>query len=247
VAASSKVNSSNHFSFNVMLCLTVNKQTPHLNERPFAYSIFTIDVVEQLRRLLQEAECRALNVEEFSKEAESLALKAEELVKEAESRALKAEELLTPQTLQQYLGGCHSLSDAIQVVTNPSQTTTGGTTNPTGRIYPRRIIPWDDFATRQEKVWKDISIGSQFSSQPAFPSKHQLEGIKSSLDSEDDLRYFERDTVEEPVQKLVDAAYNDLEQLIIITRIIIIITIIRIIITIMVVVDSPLPIGIHNG
>jgi hypothetical protein len=46
----------------------------------------------------------------------------------------------------------HKLRLAIDVVTDRSLTTQGDTANPTGRIYPRRIIPWDAFATEQEKV-----------------------------------------------------------------------------------------------
>ena len=55
-------------------------------------------------------------------------------------------------------------------------------------------------------------MGQLFSSQAAFPSQHQLEYVKSVLrpiTSELDLRFFERDVVENAVQKLVDRAYTD--------------------------------------
>ncbi|KXJ84655.1 hypothetical protein Micbo1qcDRAFT_170061, partial [Microdochium bolleyi] len=117
--------------------------------------------VEELRRLLGEEKRRR-------EEAESRAL-------DEQRRREVAEELATasqPQALQQYLEACHALDLAIQVVTDRSLTTQGDTTNPTGRIFPRRIIPWDDFSTKQEEVWDDLSIGNLFSSVPAFPSQH---------------------------------------------------------------------------
>ncbi|KAK3938277.1 hypothetical protein QBC46DRAFT_365611 [Diplogelasinospora grovesii] len=78
---------------------------------------------------------------------------------------------------------------------------TRDTTKPTGRLFPRRIIRWDDFLTDQV-----------FCSQPAFPSQHQLEYVKSLLkpiSSEVGLRDFERDVVENAVRKLVDAVHYD--------------------------------------
>jgi hypothetical protein len=158
-----------------------------------------MDDIEELRRLLQEERRRR---EEEQRRRE-----------EAEIRAREAEELIQQQTLQQYLEGCHSLDLAIDVVTDPSSTTQGDTTNPTGRIFPRRIIPWADFATKQEEIWDLLSADSPFSSEPAFASRHQLEYVKSVLrpiSCEIGLRNFERDVVENAVQKLVDEVYDDL-------------------------------------
>ncbi|RYP39135.1 hypothetical protein DL768_010733 [Monosporascus sp. mg162] len=81
------------------------------------------DEIARLRRLLEDAESRALTEQRRREQAEELA---------------KASQ---PQTLQQYLEACHSLSLAIRVVTDRSLTMQGDTTNPTGRIYPQRIIP----------------------------------------------------------------------------------------------------------
>jgi hypothetical protein len=160
----------------------------------FAYTIITMEEIERLRCLLKEAEGRALEEQRRREEAEELA---------------KASQ---PQTLQQYLEACHSLSLAIQVVTDRSLTTQGDTTNATGRIFPRRIIPWDDFATKQEEIWDQLSTGYSFYSQPVFPSPHQLDYVASlisPISSEIGLRNFERDTVENAVQKLVNEAYGN--------------------------------------
>ncbi|KJK88393.1 hypothetical protein H633G_07733 [Metarhizium anisopliae BRIP 53284] len=145
-----------------------------------------MDEIEELRRLLREEQRRRQEVEELAKAS-------------------------LPLDLQQYLEACHSLDLAIDVVTDRSLTTQGETTNPTGRIFPRRIIPWDSFAMRQEEIWTDLSI-SDLLPKPSFPSYHQMEYVKSLLkpiSSELGLRDFERDVVENAVQKLVDRAHTD--------------------------------------
>ena len=95
---------------------------------PFSkVGIEDVEDIEELRRLLREEQ--------------RLRKEAQQLAKESQ-----------PQGLQQYLEACHSLNIAIQVVTDPSLTTQGDTTNPTGRIVPRRIIPRDDFVEKQEEA-----------------------------------------------------------------------------------------------
>lgn len=111
------------------------------------------------------------------------------------------------QPLDRYLETCHSLSLAIRVVTDRSLTTQGDTTNPVGRIYPQRIAEWHDFPARQEEIWEQLSDPS-FAGNPVFPSPHQMayvESLISPISSEQGLRSFERDTVENAAQKLVDA------------------------------------------
>ncbi|KAF4120925.1 hypothetical protein GMORB2_2411 [Geosmithia morbida] len=132
----------------------------------------------------------------------------------AEARALEEQQQRegAEKLLERYLEACHELNRAIQVVTDCTLTTQGVTTNPTGRIYPRRIIPWDDFATEQEDIWDKLSTGQLLTSQSAFPSHHQLEYVRSVLkliNSEDGLRNFERDVVENSVHKLVYEASKD--------------------------------------
>ncbi|KAI1357175.1 hypothetical protein F5Y08DRAFT_245310, partial [Xylaria arbuscula] len=169
------------------------------------------DEITRLRKLLEEE--KSLRREEQRRREEEQRRREEEQRRreDAEKRA----EDSRPQMLQQYLESCHLLSLAIQVVTDRSLTTQGDATNPTGRIYPRRIVPWDDYPTRQENIWDRLSVHRPFCSDPVFPSSHQLDYVASlirPIASEMGLRHFERDTVENAVQKLVDEAYND-EQL----------------------------------
>ncbi|KAI0388301.1 hypothetical protein F5Y17DRAFT_453358, partial [Xylariaceae sp. FL0594] len=95
----------------------------------------------RLRTLLEAAEKRSAEEQRRRENAEKLAKEEQRKGKEEEERNEKSR----PQALPQYLEACHSLSLGIQVVTEMSLTTQGDTTNPTGRIYPRRIVPWDDY------------------------------------------------------------------------------------------------------
>ncbi|KAK8118301.1 uncharacterized protein PG998_002927 [Apiospora kogelbergensis] len=159
------------------------------------------DEITRLRSLLEAAENRASIEKSRREEEQRRREEAEELAKESQ-----------PQTLPQYLEACHSLSLAIQVVTNRSLTTQGETTNPTGRLYPRRIIPWQDFAARQERIWERLSNGDLFPHQPSFPTTNQLAYVLSLINpisSEVGLRDYERDTVENAVRKLFTEAYHD--------------------------------------
>ncbi|KAI3342761.1 hypothetical protein F4824DRAFT_443159 [Ustulina deusta] len=165
------------------------------------------DEVARLRTLLEAAEKRSAEEQRRRENAEELAKEEQRKRKEEEERSEKSR----PQALPQYLEACHSLNLAIQVVTEKSLTTQGDTTNPTGRIYPRRIVPWDDYPTRQENIWDRLSLHQPFCSDPVFPSSHQLDYVASDISpiaSEMDLRHFERDTVEKAVRRLVNEAYN---------------------------------------
>ncbi|KAH8747059.1 hypothetical protein F5883DRAFT_355952, partial [Diaporthe sp. PMI_573] len=55
-------------------------------------------------------------------------------------------------------------------------------------------------------------LEQSFAPQHVFPSQHQLDYVRSfirPISSEHGLRYFERDTVENAVQKLIDTVYED--------------------------------------
>jgi hypothetical protein len=175
-----------------------------------------MEEIARLRRLLEEAERRREEAERQVSEEQRRREEAERQVSEEQRRREEAEgQALAsqPQTLQQYLEACHSLSLAIQIVTDPSSSTRGDPTNPTDRFFPRRIIPWNDFATKQEEIWNQLSIDCSFCSQPIFPTPNQLEYVMSHIEpisSEDELRDFERKTVKNAVQTLVNEAYSDL-------------------------------------
>ncbi|KAK3363507.1 hypothetical protein B0T25DRAFT_562517 [Lasiosphaeria hispida] len=100
-------------------------------------AIVVDDEITRLKQALAEAESRREAAECRREEAETRALEEQRLRKEAEDAA-KPLQLLQ---FGPYLDACHSLGHAIEVVTDPSSTTQGDTTNPAGRICPRRIVP----------------------------------------------------------------------------------------------------------
>ncbi|KAH7176404.1 hypothetical protein EDB81DRAFT_37339 [Dactylonectria macrodidyma] len=167
------------------------------------------------QRQRKEEQRQRKEEQRLRKAAEDRALK-EQHQREEEQRLRKAAEdrasAMDPLPLRQYLEICHSLRIALTVVTDPASVTQGAATNPTGRFYPRRIIPWTAFAREQEKVWDQLASSPSFSSRAAFPSQHQMDGMRSRLrpvSSEAGLRYIERDVVELAIENLVDATCND--------------------------------------
>ena len=162
------------------------------------------DEISRLRQALQDER-------RLRKEAESRASEEQRRREEEQRRREEAEKIAEPLQLEPYLEACHALNLAIEVVTDRSLTTQGDTTNPAGRVYPRRILPWGDFPARQEDIWNRL-LDPSFASRHTFPSQHQLDYVRSlitPISSEHGLRYYERDTVENAVQKLVDAVYEN--------------------------------------
>ncbi|KAL7789024.1 hypothetical protein V8C37DRAFT_386986 [Trichoderma ceciliae] len=167
-----------------------------------------MDELAELRRQLQQAkeliEARDQRIQQANESIEA----RDQRIQELEETTRNSQ----PKTLQQYLEACHSIDLSMRVVTSPSYTTKGDTTNPAGRIFPRRIVPWDDFAARQEEIWNDLSAGHLFHSRRDFPSQTQLDFLISHIgpiSSEEGLRIFERFAVEAVVETLFARATAD--------------------------------------
>ncbi|KMU77536.1 hypothetical protein CISG_01294 [Coccidioides immitis RMSCC 3703] len=140
-----------------------------------------------------------------------LALLREQLREERQRRE-NAEALTKPTDLPTFLLKCHTLSLAINVVTDPTQTTKGETANATRRYFPSQIIPWDGFIDEQACIWDRFHQHPSFMLMSQFPSSHQLDYVLTTIrpiTAEMDLRYYERDTVENQVQMVVNAVYMD--------------------------------------
>ena len=92
--------------------------------------------------------------------------------------------------------------------------TQGNVTDPVNRLFPKRIVPWLDFPQIQEQVWKKFERAVGFTSCPLFPSDTQLDYVATNVQdrpiySEATLRNFERDTVDNFVEKIVEALRSD--------------------------------------
>ncbi|KAL5349529.1 hypothetical protein ACLOAV_005824 [Pseudogymnoascus australis] len=173
---------------------------------------------EKEQQKSKQAEARAEEEQLKSKHAEARAeeerrLREEEqrLREEEQRRREAAEAESQPKNLIEYLETCHRFSLALKVITDKSLSTQGDATVPTGRPFPQRIVPWEDFPARQEKIWEKLSISPGFISQRVFPSEHQLDYVLKYLDpiaSEVALRHYARETVENPVRTLIEEIYK---------------------------------------
>ena len=179
------------------------------------------DDITQLRRLLFESERRREEADRQREEADRQREEADRQRGEAERQREEADRLreeavvvaaaARPQAIADYLEACHQLSLAIDIVTDKSLTTQGEPTKPTGRKFPQHIIPWDNFAAMQEKTWNQLAADNAFFTDTIYPSANQVDYIASlnrPISSELDLRNFERDTVENAVQRLLDGVYQ---------------------------------------
>lgn len=128
------------------------------------------DKVARLPQALAEAEDRALEER----------LRCEELQRQRKEISGSAAQPTQLQILVPYLEACHSLSLAIRAIPGRPSTTQSDITNPVGRIFPRRIVPWNDFLASQEDIWSLLSDPS-FTSQHIFPSKHLLDHARSNI------------------------------------------------------------------
>ncbi|PGH36752.1 hypothetical protein GX50_00412 [[Emmonsia] crescens] len=157
--------------------------------------------LERERRLREAAEAEARKQREQREEEQRRREKAEALSANSE-----------PTTLLLFLRACHELFLAICIVTDPTKTTQGPVTKPTNRTVPSLIKIWDSFNDEQTVVWQTLNGYPSFLTEKLFPSKHQLDYVRqriAPITSEWDLRYYERDTVENQVQDIVDKITKD--------------------------------------
>ena len=164
--------------------------------------------VEEQQRLREAAERRQEEAERREEE--------ERQAREVERQAREvAERRVQPNSLFRLLDRCHnSLSQAIQVEADATLTTQGDAADPVNRLYPKHIVPWLDFPRLQEQVWEKFDRTDAFTSRPLFPSDAQIDYVVTNIQnkpiySEASLRNFERDTVDNFVEKVIKALRDD--------------------------------------
>ncbi|EDN02616.1 predicted protein [Histoplasma mississippiense (nom. inval.)] len=164
--------------------------------------------LDQERRRRQDAEAEARSERRRREEEQRRREEEQRRREEAEALASSAES----STLPLFLHACHELLVAIQIVTDPTRTTQGAVTRPTNRRVPSRITLWETFTEEQMKVWHKLDQHPHFLTEKLFPSLHQLDYVRqliSPISSEWDLRYYERETVENQVRAIVDRIYEN--------------------------------------
>ncbi|KAK1973590.1 hypothetical protein LZ30DRAFT_641632 [Colletotrichum cereale] len=158
--------------------------------------------VEELTRLLQQAEKR---VEAAERERQQERQRAEA----EQQRADEAEQQTQPTSLDEYIAACHSLVyTKFTVETDRRLTSKGSITNPLDKWCPTNLQPWPNFLQQQS-----IVFGTLYVTFPAdrrrFESRSFLSGLgsriaKRKITDEKSLEYFLHNSVEDPVRTIMD-------------------------------------------
>ncbi|KAF6804661.1 hypothetical protein CPLU01_16046, partial [Colletotrichum plurivorum] len=158
--------------------------------------------IEELTKLLQQAEERA-EAAERDRQQERQRAKAEQ------QRANEAEQQTQPTSLDEYIAACHSLVFAkFTVETDRRLTSKGSITNPRDKWCPTNLRPWSDFLQQQS-----IVFGTLYDTFPAdkrrFESRSFLSGLgsriaKRKITDEKALEYFLHNSVEDPVRAIME-------------------------------------------
>ncbi|KAH7112736.1 hypothetical protein EDB81DRAFT_768295 [Dactylonectria macrodidyma] len=165
--------------------------TKHLPRYPMAQP----RSVEELEKLLRQAEQRAD--------------KAERERQEERQRADQAEEQTRPTTLDEYIAACHDLVFSKFVVeTDKKLTSKGSITNPRNKWCPTHLRPWSDFLEQQRVIFG--ALYDTFPAQSrAFESRSFLAGLgnrisQRSIGNEKTLENFLHNSVEDPVRAIIE-------------------------------------------
>ena len=114
-------------------------------------------------------------------------------------------------TIPELLTLYHELSLTIKVETNPALLTTGETSKPAHRKYPKRIVPWDNFATRQQEIWATICASSIYSQRLFDPSAAIQRKTLTAVRSENELGANEGVAIQEPLVSVLEKFFEDEE------------------------------------
>ncbi|GCB24472.1 hypothetical protein AAWM_11189 [Aspergillus awamori] len=152
---------------------------------------------------------------DVSKEQQRLREAAKRREEEERQAREEAQWRVQPNSLFRLLDRCHnSLSRAIRVEADATLTTQGDAADPVNRLYPKHIVPWRDFPQLQEEVWGKFDRTAAFTSHPLFPFDTQIDYVVTNIQnrpiySEASLRNLERDTVDNCIEKVINALRDD--------------------------------------
>ncbi|KAH8651722.1 hypothetical protein BGZ61DRAFT_487626 [Ilyonectria robusta] len=179
--------------------------------------------VEELERLLRQADQRADDAERERQEERQRAEREQQRADEAErerqeerqraereqQRAEEAEEQTRPTTLDEYIAACHHLVfSKFAVETDKKLTLKGPITNPRNKWCPTRLRPWSDFLEQQRVIFG--ALYDTFPAQSrAFESRSFLAGLgnrvsQRSIANEKTLEHFLHNSVEDPVRAIIE-------------------------------------------
>ncbi|WPG97263.1 Protein kinase-like domain protein [Acrodontium crateriforme] len=128
-------------------------------------------------------------------------------LRESERRREEAERLNQETTLPEYIDACHSHLFLGLIVQDVKSSTKGDPANAERKLRPDHIREWQNFHNEQQTIW-DALMDSEFSTERHFRPLFMLqvdgkELRERRLGSELDLGFFERQTVERPVEYII--------------------------------------------
>ncbi|KAK7414099.1 hypothetical protein QQX98_007042 [Neonectria punicea] len=176
--------------------------------------------VEELQRLLLEAQQRASEAERGRQEerqrADNEQRRAEEAERERQvqqERAEREEQRTRPTTLDEYIAACHtSVFSRFTIETDLRLTSKGPITNPRNKWCPTKIQPWSDFLANQSTIFDTLSAVFPLETR-IFENKNFLEGLgkrisRRKVADEKTLEYFLHNSVEDPVRNIIEHLKN---------------------------------------
>ena len=157
-----------------------------------------------------------LKAERERKQEEERRKQAEERQRQAEERQRQAEEQTRPTTFGELIRYGHNIVAKSLRVEHQSRCTSGKISAPIGKICPRKLRPWTECQTQQEKIYRSVCkyFGStQKTTLQLFPSLNALENDgqkvkKRPISSEQDLEGYERSAVEDHVRDIITELCN---------------------------------------
>ena len=157
-----------------------------------------------------------LEAERKQKQEEERRKQAEERQRQAEERQRQAEEQTRPTTFAELIRHGHSIVAKSLRVEHQSRCTSGKIPAPIGKKCPRKLRPWAECQTQQEKIYRSVCkyFGStQKTTLRLFPSLNALENDgqrvkKRPISSEQDLEGYERSAVEDHVRDIISELCN---------------------------------------
>ena len=170
---------------------------------------------QEEERRKQEEE-RRKQAEERRKQAEERRKQAEEEQRREAGLRRQAEEQTRPTTFGELIQYGHNIVAKSLRVEHQSRCTSGNISAPIGKKCPRKLRPWTECQTQQEKIYRSVCkyFGStQQTTLQLFPSLNALESDgrkvkKRPISSEQDLESYERSAVEDHVRDIITELCN---------------------------------------
>jgi hypothetical protein len=144
-----------------------------------------------------------------------LELEEERRLREQTQKQLEqSEKQLENTTLHEYLHYCHLYLTVPMQVGSTDKSTQGTTTKVTGRCYPSKILPWDDFLESQEDQFARLQ--RIFGQERLFEPRSHTESVgkkacHQQLTSEDNLRTHQHLAIQMPIVDIFSARSQHLD------------------------------------